>query len=152
MHAVSRIVLLVPVFLQILSVLSLVFVNKKPEKVNYTIFQKAGHLQLYSGSCNLLKRMVVFKCVGYGNTKALFFFIITGIALLDTVKPSFTNVFSVHYFFQCTKLNQVSLLYRYFSRRLWPPKIPIQRFLSSLTSLTCFEFMNLYLFQQSQLT
>lgn len=74
MHAVSRIVLLVPVFLQILSVLSLVFVNKKPEKVNYTIFQRAGHLQLYSGSCNLLKRMVVFKCVGYGNTKALFFF------------------------------------------------------------------------------
>lgn len=42
------------------------------------------------------------------------YFLIRGIALLDTMNPSFTNMFSVHYFFQCISLNQVALLFRYF--------------------------------------
>lgn len=41
-------------------------------------------------------------------------FFISGVALLDAMKPSFINVFSVHYFFQHTSLNQMALLFRYF--------------------------------------
>lgn len=42
-------------------------------------------------------------------------------------ETSFTNVFSVHYFFQHTSLNQMALLFKYFSCKLYPPKIPIRR-------------------------
>lgn len=109
------------------SVLSLVFVNTKTKKVNDTVCWRAGHLQLCNGSCNLLKGMV--RCsngLDMGIQRCLFF--ISGVALLDVIKLSFTNMFSVHYFFQHTSLNQMTLLFRYFSCKLYPPKPPIQRY------------------------